>query len=264
MRSLLGDTHANLEKMTGFVDLAAEEGADIVCFPEMSLTGYSSEHGPGDVIGEDDPAVVTIGDLARDKGLVIVFGFMEENGGGLPYLTQMIASPDGTSMSYRKTHLGSREDGRFASGDALDVFKTDKAVLGLALCWEAHLPEVFTALREQGAELILVPHASNLGGMRRKEAWMRYLPARAWDNDAYIAACNAVGDTAKGSVFGGGSIVLDRKGGIISEDFDGTESMVVIGLDGFDRDDGPDDDMRDIRFFRRRRPELYRRTHGSG
>lgn len=49
MRSSVGDMDANLKKMLMFIDRAAEENADIICFPEASLTGYSSDHGPTNI-----------------------------------------------------------------------------------------------------------------------------------------------------------------------------------------------------------------------
>ncbi len=257
MRSILGDLHANLEKMMAFVDRAAEEKTDIICFPEMSLTGYSSEYGPEDVISDDDPVVETVRNAACKKDIAVIFGFMEKNGEDLPYLTQLIACPDGTYVKYRKTHLGTREEGRFTCGGSIPVIGTKNAIIGVALCWEAHIPDIFSVLRRNGAELIFIPHASNLGGERRKETWMRYLPARAWDNDVYVAACNSIGDNGRGSVSGGGTIVMNRKGIAIFENFNGTESLDIVELEGFDRDDGLSYDMCNIKYFQRRRPELY-------
>lgn len=258
MRSLQGDTNANLKKMMMFIERAAEEKTDIICFPEMSLTGYSSEYGPESVLSDDDALVHAVKDASSAKNMIVIFGFIEKNGEGLPYLTQLTVCPDGASMKYRKTHLGTREDGRFTAGNLIDVFETEKCSIGVALCWEAHMPDVFTTLRKKGAELIIVPHASNLGGGRRKETWMRYLPARAWDNDVYIAACNSI-EADEGTLpSGGGSMVLDRKGNVIFENFNGTECMDIVDLEGFDRKDGPPDNMCNIDYFERRRPDIYR------
>jgi predicted amidohydrolase len=258
MQSSVGDIDANLKKMLMFIDRAAEENADIICFPEASLTGYSSDHGPDDTVYDCGLPVGAVRNAACANDIIIVFGFMEKKNKGLPYLTQLTICPDGTSMKYRKTHLGTREAGRFTEGDSIDVLDTEKTVIGVALCWEAHMPDIFTVLRRNGAELIVIPHASNLGGGRRKETWMRYLPARAWDNDVYIAACNSIGDNGRGSISGGGSIVLNKKGIVIFENFNGTESLDIVELDGSDRDDVPSEDMCNIKYFRRRRPELYR------
>jgi predicted amidohydrolase len=113
-------------------------------------------------------------------------------------------------------------------------------------------------LRDKGAELILIPHASNLGGSKRKEVWMKSLVARAYDNSVYVAACNAVGDNDRGSVFGGGVLVLDRKGNIICEDFNGKESVVFADLKAYSHADDEGNRMSELRYFKKRRPELYR------
>lgn len=257
MYSHIGNTDLNLKKMMTFIEEAAKEKTDIICFPEMSLTGYTSEYGPENILSVDDSRIMALKDAASAKNICIIFGFIEKSSTDLPYLTQMIVCPDSKSMKYRKTHLGMRESAHFTEGNSIDILETEKAVIGVALCWEAHVPDIFTVLRGIGAELIFIPHASNLGGVRRKETWLRYFPARSWDNDVYIAACNSIGNNEIGSRFGGGSIILDRKGIVVFENFNGIESIDIIELEGFNRDNGSPDNMRDINFFQRRRPELY-------
>jgi len=256
MRSIVGDTEGNFEEMKRYIEMAVEKKADIICFPEASLTGYSTSFTESDTIQLDCSFIKTLKNVAESENLTIVFGFMEKSA-SLIYITQAVVCHNGT-MLYRKTHLGSREEGRFTKGDMIPVIASNKAVLGVHLCWESHIPDISTVLRDKGAELILIPHASNLGGSKRKEVWMKSLVARAYDNSVYVAACNAVGDNDRGSVFGGGVLVLDRKGNIICEDFNGKESVVFADLKAYSHADDEGNRMSELRYFKKRRPELYR------
>lgn len=256
MRSVVGSIDENFENMKKFIDTAVKKKANIICFPEASLTGYSTSYTESDTLPLDCSYINELKNISLAENITIVFGFMERSALSI-YMTQAVVCP-GEIMLYRKTHLGSREEGRFTRGNEIPVIASDKVVLGVHLCWESHIPDISTVLRNKGAELILVPHASNLSGSKRKEAWMKYLVARAYDNSVYVAACNSLGDNGRGSVFGGGILVLDRKGNILCEDFEGKESIVFVDLKAYSHTDNEGSRMSDVRYFKRRRPELYR------
>jgi len=77
-----------------------------------------------------------------------------------PYITQLVALPDGSVQKYRKTHLGRSEIPHFIPGNELPVFNTARARFAVQICWDLHFPEVSTILSLKGAEIIFAPHAS--------------------------------------------------------------------------------------------------------
>ena len=104
-----------------------------------------------------------------------------------------------------------------------------------------------------------MPFASGLGGERRCSSWGRCLPARAYDNTVYVGACNAYGPTGAGTDLGGGAMILDPRGIVMSEDYSG-ECMVTADLtsEPLDRIRAEGyENMRDLCFLDKRRPELY-------
>ena len=161
--------------------------------------------------------------------------------------------------TYHKTHLGERESEAIVPGDRLDVIRTSKAVIGLQVCWEIHFPEIAGTYALKGADMILMPSASGLGGERRRSAWDRVIPARAYDNTVYAAVCNQFGDNGRGVSFGGGAAVYDVRGRKMAEDFSG-ECMLTVDLDPEPleriRAEGYES-MRDVCFLDKRRPEIY-------
>lgn len=248
---VLGDTENNVERMLDFVD----SKSDIVCFPELSMTGYSSEKSPEHSIYVHDKSIKKLTDAAFENNAILVFGFPELSDSGV-YITQAIATPDGRLELYRKTHLGRFERRKFNPGNHFVCTKTENISIGLQLCWESHIPDISTTLRHMGAELILNPHASFKNPKNRVELWKRYLPARAYDNRVFFAACDIIGDKN-----GGGMIVIDSDGIVIKEHTSSDEYAIDCEIDtGFLKRSSPEnmDTMTGTDFFLNRRPELYR------
>ncbi|MFZ5595698.1 MAG: nitrilase family protein [Bacillota bacterium] len=260
MQSELGMLEKNIQKIEGYIDRAADAGVDIICFPEICLQGYS--RGEAKAMAIDVPGEFTgrLGGAARRGGITALVGLAEASGRENPYITQLVLFPDGSLGKYRKTHLGKSETAHFTPGDELPVFKTDKAVFGIQICWDLHFPEVTTILSLKGAEIIFSPHASPVIVGDRRGIWMKYMAARAYDNSVFVAACNLVGGDGAGREYCGGALVIDPRGNSAAESFGSGEGMLVADLD-------PDiintirmkksKSMRDSFFLDCRRPELY-------
>ena len=255
MNSRVGDIGGNLDRIIRTMTDLASDDVDLVCFPELSLTGYSTEHSPGLAMGIDDPMVMSIIDATSDLGIAVCFGFVEDG----PYITQVVAEDGRLVGSYRKTHLGERETPVFLPGDSVEPIRTRKAALGIQTCWESHFPLITMEYAMRGVDLVLMPHASGLTGERRRDSWNRILPARAYDNTVFVAACNMAGDNGYGTVFGGGATVFDVRGVNIAEDYS-RECILTVDLDPTDmeRIRAPGYvSMRDLYFLDKSRPELF-------
>jgi predicted amidohydrolase len=251
MRSRIGDIHGNTEKMLRFIGGCA---SDIICFPELSMTGYDSGESYKYGMRADDEHIIRIQKASNESDTIVVFGFPELSPEGV-YITQAVAFPDGKMETYRKTHLGRFEKEHFMQGDSFLCADSDKASIGIELCWESHIPEISSCLRAMGADIVLIPHASFMGPELRLERWKRYLPARAYDNRIFAAACNAVGDGN-----GGGILILDPDGKVLAEHASGEECAVGCVLDAKLLRREPQDkgmSMRGTDFFAAKRPELY-------
>lgn len=261
MQSIVGDTQGNLRKILGYAEDAADLGTDILCFPEMALHGY----GPNQAEKQAEPLtsanVQKISEQAVKLGLIMLVGMAEQHTGSKPYLTHLAAFPDGKVEAYRKTHLGKSEEGYFTPGEQFPVFRSGGLSFGIGICWDWHFPEVAAIYSLKGAEVLFAPHASPTVIGDRKEIWMRYLGARAYDNSVYLGACNLSGVNGFGREFQGGALVLSPKGEIIAERFGEQEGILTCELTAEyinilrDRNRRT---MREIFFLSHRRKELYR------
>ncbi len=256
MRSDVRDVEGNLESILSRIDASSRSGADLVLFPEMSLTGYSMA---SDVrlLSPDSPEVRAVVE-ATESGPCVCFGFADEG----RRIVQAVAEKGRIVGMYCKTHLGAMEAERMVQGESLDVIRTSKAVVGIQMCWESHFPEITGTYALKGADLVLMPHASGLSGGRRSGIWRRILPARAYDNSVFVACCNACGPNGAGTSFGGGGMILDPKGTILVEDESGGEAVLTADLEsGILRRIREGDGyrtMRDVHYLSKRRPELYK------
>jgi predicted amidohydrolase len=259
MRSGAGKKPENLARMKVLVREAARRGAQVVCFPEMNVSGYGlrqemrsfAEPIPG-------PSTEAVLKMAGQYNVVILAGLAEKAEKDRYFISHFATGPEGLIGVYRKIHLGPPEEGIFQAGTECPVFPFDKARFGIQLCFDGHFPELSTLLALKGAEVIFIPHASPRESSAEKKArWLRYLPARAYDNSVFLVACNLLGETESGLAFSGGALILDPKGEILAESQEGGEEIILAELKS--------DTLRNVRenskgfFLGRRRPEIYKK-----
>ncbi len=234
MASLPGDIEANLRKTALFVEEASCRGAEIVCFPELSLSGYTlRDTGRIYTPGEQETIIREVEELAKARNILILAGLIDAGQDQGPFISHFVVSPEGVLGSHRKTHLSPPEREVFMQGEELRTFSYHGITFGIALCYEAHFPEISTILALRGAEILFLPHASPRGTPEEKlQSWTRHLPSRAFDNTLFLVACNQAGPRP-GSVslsFPGTALVLDPAGREIAHRAEEAEGMIVADL----------------------------------
>ena len=253
-------TRHNLDNMVQWVAAAQKEGAAVVCFPEMNVTGYSSleiikeaaEPVPGPVTDE-------LLQLAATEQIIILAGIAERGAEGRIFASHLVVKPDGSISVYRKLHIAPPEQSVFTAGDTLPLFEAQGVTFGIQLCYDAHFPELATYMATQGADLIFMPHASPRGNPEEKyRSWRRHLPARAYDNSLFIVACNQTGKNHRGLEFPGIAVIIGPSGEVINKDLSGREGIIIADLKAKDLNRVRNHRMR--YFLPHRRPELYSDT----
>lgn len=258
MQSDFGRIEKNIAKMESFVQKAAAQGASIICFPELSATGYTIKEDPR-LYAESVPGPISdrIVKIAEENKLVIMAGMLEKGSADKPHISQIVAGPYGMIGMYQKTHLSPKETEIYQPGQIIKTFTYDHINFGIQLCYETHFPELSTIMALQGAEIVFFLYASPYRTPQEKrDSWLRDLPARAFDNGIFIVACNQVGENGAGLLFPGVIIVLGPAGKIRYQYTGNKEKMIIAGLKGSDLAQIRTDTMR--YFIKYRRPELYR------
>lgn len=230
-RCPVGQLEYNLERTRHWTRLAKNSDADIVCFPELNISGYSLSPPPDSAQPLDSPIVEALMRLADEQDVVVLAGMLEKDAQGRLYATHLVAVPGRATRPYRKLHIAPPEQGLLTAGNAVPVFKTQKVTFGVQLCYDAHFPELTTRMALAGAELVFIPHASPRGTPQQKmDSWRRHLPARAFDNSLFVMACNQTGDNGQGLSFPGAAMALGPDGRGICRRTQDSEGLLIADL----------------------------------
>jgi len=283
-----GDKEANFATIRSFVEDAAAQGADLIVFPEMCITGYwhvrKLARAQIESLAEPVPAGPSTQELltlAAAAKMTIGAGLIESTEAGDLYNTYVVAMPDGRVASHRKLHCFISE--HMASGDQYTVFDIPQGVrVGVLICYDNNIGENVRITALKGAEVLLAPHQTGgcdspsprcmgkidlalwenrdadpaaieaeLRGPKGREWLMHWLPARAHDNGLFLIYSNGVG-IDDDEVRTGNAMILDPYGDILAETWAPRDAMVVADLDPA---------LRDMctgqRWLATRRPGLY-------
>ncbi|WP_417744200.1 nitrilase family protein [Rosistilla oblonga] len=286
---LPGDKAGNLAIMRRFVEAAAGQGAELVCFPECCVTGYwhlrklSSQQ-----LAElaepipDGPTTQTLLAWAAEHQITIGAGLIEVDAAGVLYNSYVVATPAGEVHCHRKLHCFISEF--MESGDTYTLFDLPNGWrVAVLICYDNNILENARACALAGAEVILAPHQTggcNSGSPQamsvidravwdaretdpeaieaeitgdKGRGWlMRWLPSRAHDNGVFYVFSNGIGPDDD-EVRTGNAMILDPYGRVIVETCKAGDDMVVADLDPTLRDR-----CTGVRWMRARRPDLYR------
>ena len=231
----VGDLEGNLEKIVGCAERAAALGSDLVCFPELALTGYP----PEDLLLKPSflkacrRALERLAAATRSLDLALVVGFPDSRQGDT-YNAAAIIHRGSQLTAYRKIHLpnyGVFDEKRyFQGGDCGLVLSCREVRVGVTICedlWHPSGPVVLEACQAR-AELILNLSASPYHrGKRHQREEM--LSVRARDNIAYFAFINQVGGQDE-LVFDGSSSVFDEQGRLVARAAAFREDLLAVDI----------------------------------
>ncbi|MCK5100715.1 MAG: amidohydrolase, partial [Desulfobacteraceae bacterium] len=237
--SVCGMFEENLSKCIQFIHTAAKKGASLVLFPEMNLTGYTSSGKKLKSIAKplSNGLISTLQDISIAESITIIAGLAHKELDNKIYASQFAIMPDSSFFIYKKIHTAPPEKKSMSSGNEIKTgqIKSENLNFGIQLCYDAHFPQLATAMAVKGADLIMIPHASPRGTSEEKyQSWMRHLKARAFDNGVFIAACNQTGENGNGLSFPGVAVIIGPDGRIISKYTDNKEGLLVSKLSGKD------------------------------
>ncbi|MBK7580964.1 MAG: carbon-nitrogen hydrolase family protein [Myxococcales bacterium] len=241
--SCQADVTENLAACRQWVAVAAERGAKVVLLPEnFAFMGPEADkRGLAERLGDDGPPIQkALRQMAAENRVVVAAGGFPERSDDpeRPYNTLAVFGDDGElRASYRKIHLfdvrlpdGSEisESAATLRGAEPQVIEVAGYKLGLSICYDLRFPELYRALADRGAEVLLVPAAFTL--LTGKDHWHVLLRARAIEAQCFVVAAAQWGSHPKGRTTYGHSLVADPWGTVIAEASDGA-GVVLADLD---------------------------------
>ena len=227
----IGKVAANRNRIIAKLREAAEQGAQLVVFPECALTGYcftSLDEAIPFAETADGESANLIAEACRETGVHAIVGFIEKAGANY-FNAAMLISPDKIAGAYRKVHLPFLGVDRFLTpGDqAFQIFATGLGKIGMNICYDINFPEAPRVLKLAGAELYVLPTNWPTGAWRTPKFMLN---ARAQENHFAVIAVNRVG-TERGWRFIGQSKIVDCMGDVIVEASEAQEELLFAEID---------------------------------
>ena len=133
--SIAGDLPANILRHQRFIQAAAEQGVQLLVFPELSLTGYEPDLAADLAIAPDAAVLQPLRELAREMAVTAVVGMpIRLNPEGPVLIGALVLAADGSLAVYSKQHLHPGEDRAFAAGNGGAPLTLDDTRVALAVC----------------------------------------------------------------------------------------------------------------------------------
>ena len=228
----------NVGRMIGFLNEASDRSADIVCFPEMNITGYVAPRKfPESVIAWDDVRLDPLYAWSEGSRASIVAGIVERNVGGMPFVSQAVIRGGEVVGSYRKVNITGDEAAMFSPGSEALVVDHDGVKFGVLICADQGREDLFSFCAERGARIVLLPSAPGLFGAQARRAWesgyewwrkecVKGIGAYAERLGIWTASTSQAGRTIDED-FPGGGYIFDARGNLVAETRDWSEGMIV-------------------------------------
>ena len=207
------------------IQQAKKEKADLVVFPELSLTGYSLKDAVYDVaMKNDDSFLKPI--YEASKGIALSFGMVELTSNLQAKNTQLFLENGKLTAKHRKVYLptyGVFEEKRyFSEGDRFRAFNSNLGRFGMLICEDMWHFSSTMILAQDGASVILCSSAGLLRSMQAKgkpdniQVWENLNSSSAHNYTSYFVFCNRVG-IEDGLIFWGGSEIVDPSGKVVTK-----------------------------------------------
>lgn len=228
----VGDLTGNVEKIIHYMDLAEKSGADIIAFPELSVTGYP----PEDLLFKPQflkENVLAAKEIAsHSKKIVSVYGFVDTTLG--TYNAAAIAHGGKIVGKYRKVFLPNYgvfdEERYFKSGAECSIFNISGVSTGINICEDIWYDIGPTGVqRAGGAEVVININGSPFHVGKRQDR-ENMLTDRAKSHGLFVAYVNQVGGQDE-LVFDGSSLVIDPEGNLVSRAKQFEEDLLICEID---------------------------------
>ena len=226
----------NYNKSVNYIKDAAQQGVNLILFPELQFTKFFPQYPKLDVkkiaMNINDLKIKNIRSLCKDLGIFAAPNFYLEESNKY-YDATIIINNHGEIINISKmVHIASAEyfyeqDYYEPSNDGFKIFNINNIKIGVIICYDRHIAESFRKCALDGADLIIIPTANTLAeNMNIFEQEMR---VSAYQNNVFIAMCNRVGIEDKMS-FAGESLICSAEGEVVFK-MRAKESLGVFDID---------------------------------
>jgi predicted amidohydrolase len=222
-KPVTGDIDSNIKSHITLATLAADNGADIIIFPELSLTGYEPSLAKQLATDPEDKRLAVFQQLSDARLISIGAGVPTKTATGI-HITMVIFQPGRARQANSKMYLHADEEPFFVSGENLPPLIIKNTPLALAICYEISIPAHSENAHKHGVHLYAASVAKTVKGVEK--AWTG-LSETAANYGMMVVMSNSIGLCEDG-VCGGRSAAWDEGGTLLGQLNDTDEGILIL------------------------------------
>ncbi|MDA0265797.1 MAG: carbon-nitrogen hydrolase family protein [Cyanobacteria bacterium] len=222
-RPVMGDIEANIDRHQQLIEGAIALGADLIVFPELSITGYEPTLAKDWAVDLGDRRFDRFQTLSDTHQITIGIGAPTQNPPGI-CISLLLFQPHQARQHYSKMHLHPDEEPFFVPGPPSAGLIGPGAKVALAICYELFVPEHAAHAAHNGAAVYLTSVAKSVDGVEKARKRLREI-ARDYAMTVLMANCLGLAD---GMDCPGQTSVWSPQGTLLSQLDDVEEGFIVV------------------------------------
>ncbi|GAA4396499.1 carbon-nitrogen hydrolase family protein [Nibrella viscosa] len=222
-RPVKGDIQRNTANHKKLIDLAVADGADIIIFPELSISGYEPELANEVATTLEDSRFDIFQAISNRHRITIGVGVPIRTVRGI-WISLLIFQPEQPRQLYAKQYLHPDEEPYFVSGQPTTGLIGDKTRIALAICYEISVPEHAERAHELEAGIYLASVAKSVAGVEKATETLAGV-AQTYAMPVLMANCIGHCDNFD---CGGKSSVWNAKGELLGQLDDAHEGLLLF------------------------------------
>jgi len=225
-RPVKANIQTNIDNHKRLIDLAVSNGADIIIFPELSLTGYEPKLSKELATNQDDSRFDAFQIISDARQITIGVGAPIKNNAGV-CIGMILFQPHKARQLYSKKYLHPDEEAFFICGQSFVDLTVGNSNIALAICYEISIPEHSENAFKDGAEIYIASVAKTVKGVEKA---IKTLSDIANKYSMTVLMSNSVGLCEDGECAGKTSVWND-KGLLAGQLDDKNEGLLIIDTD---------------------------------
>lgn len=217
-----GDIDKNIELHRLYIERATDNKAELIVFPELSLTSYEPEIAKELATDINDPRFTILQKLSDERQISIMAG-LPTNSANAIRISMIILQPDSSPILYSKQIIHEDEKPYFTEGYKQEIITFDNTKIAPAICYESLQPSHISNAIALGADIYIASVAKPERGMEKA---LEYFPAVAKQYNIPILLVNSVG-FCDNFMSVGKSSVWSEKGDLLAQLDSSSQGMLI-------------------------------------
>lgn len=222
-RPFRGDIQKNIDAHKKMINIAVTNGADMIVFPELSVTGYEPALAKDLAAHPDDKIFDSFQEISDTSKIIIGAGMPTKNSSGI-LISMIIFQPHQPRQTYSKQYLHEDEFPYFINGQGQVFLTMENIKIAPAICYESLLPEHSANASKNGAAIYIASVAKSASGVDKA---FKHFPEVANKYAMTVLMANAVGPCDNFESAGNTSI-WNNKGMLLGQLNDSNEGILII------------------------------------